>query len=78
MHGDYNLNPDDFFFGFFTAKTSGHFKRLKMLLLSHLKIRETFLTRRVVNTWNSLGDSIVSAPNIHTFKTCLLRRVLKN
>ena len=38
---------------------------------SHLDIRKYFLSQRVVNTWNSLPQTIVDADSVNLFKNRL-------
>ena len=33
-----------------------------------LNIRSNFFSARVISTWNSLPDSVVTAPSVNTFK----------
>ena len=45
---------------------------LKIIKQQHrLNLRGIFFTQRVVNTWNSLPDSVVTAPSMNTFKARL-------
>ena len=50
--------------------TRGHNKRLKKQRSSKI-VRQNFLTLRATNTWNSLPQEIISAPNLNTFKARL-------
>ena len=38
---------------------------------SELKVRHDFFSLRVVDLWNSLPESVVSAPSLNSFKNCL-------
>ena len=50
--------------------TRGHSKKLPKSS-SQSKTRQTFFSRRVINHWNKLKDSTVSAPSIQSFKNQL-------
>ena len=54
------------------ARTRGHqYKLFKRR--SRLNIRKNVFSNRVVDTWNSLPDSVVEAPSINRFKRRLNR-----
>ncbi len=52
--------------------TRGHTLKLEQLR-DRLNLRKYSLTHRVVKIWNSLPQSVVSSPNIETFKRHLDR-----
>ena len=52
------------------SNTRGHSRKL-IKHRSRLNIRSTFFSKRVVSDWNSLPESVVSAPNMNTFKNRL-------
>jgi len=51
-------------------KTRGHNFRL-FKERSHLDLRKNFFSQRVINTWNSLPQSVVDAVSINSFKNKL-------
>lgn len=64
---NYGLKFDDFFTFATTNNLRGHPWKLAKQRCRTLS-RQTFFSQRVVNTWNSLPLSVVSAPNITVFK----------
>ena len=52
------------------SNTRGHSLKLMKNHCS-LKIRSSSFSHRIVNTWNSLPDSVVSAPTMNSFKARL-------
>lgn len=52
------------------CNTRGHSKKL-VKHRSRLDVRNTFFSERVVLVWNSLPESVVSAPSINAFKNRL-------
>ena len=49
----------------------GHSFKLKKNRTERLNLRKYFFTNRVVNHWNSLTESVVSAPSVNAFKNRL-------
>ena len=68
VHGMYrSQNPK-----FLLSETKTRTNSLKILKAHHkTKIRGNYFTERVVNTWNSLPEEVVTAPNLNTFKARL-------
>ena len=65
----YDINPSTFF-SLSASTTRGHsFKLTK--LRSNSSIRLHFFTNRVINSWNSLTEEIVTSPTTNTFKNRL-------
>ena len=50
--------------------TRGHSKKLAKYR-TRLALRSTFFSERVVSDWNSLPESVVSAPSMNAFKNRL-------
>ena len=48
-------------------ETRGHSKKLAKAQV-HRQIREELFKERVVTTWNSLPESVVTAPTLNSFK----------
>ena len=38
---------------------------------AHLNLKKFYFTFRIVNNWNSLPDTVITAPNINLFKNKL-------
>ena len=38
---------------------------------AHLNLKKFYFTSRIVNNWNSLPDTVITAPNINIFKNKL-------
>ena len=51
-------------------RTRGHNCRI-IKHRSHLDIRKYFFSQRVVNTWNSLPQTVVDADSVNSFKNRL-------
>lgn len=69
MHGLYDVDRPTFELAT-SSNTRGHSLRLAK---GHcrLNLRSSFFSQRVVNKWNSLPDSVVTAPTINSFKSRL-------
>ena len=52
------------------GSTRGHSLKLQKQF-SKLKVRHDFFSLRVVDLWNSLPDSVVTAPSLNSFKNRL-------
>ncbi|KAK3770146.1 hypothetical protein RRG08_007057 [Elysia crispata] len=52
------------------SNTRGHSKKL-IKKRSRLAVRSNFFSERVVSGWNSLPESVVSAPSVNAFKNRL-------
>ena len=66
VHGFEDIEPG-IFFSFSDSATRGHpFKIYKQF--SRLNLRKYFFSQRVVDIWNSLPDSAVSASAVNEFK----------
>ena len=67
LHRYYDIEPSTFFTLNIQSSTRGH--SLKLFKESpRLFIRHNFFSNRIVNVWNSLPDTIISAPTVATFK----------
>ena len=68
LHGQYNVDVS------FLQRTKNsnrdHFLKLQKQF-SELKVRNDFFGLRVVDLWNSLPESLVSAPSLNSFKNHL-------
>ena len=68
LHGQYNVDVS------FLPRTEnsnrGHSLKLQKQS-SQLKVRHDFFSLRVVDLWNSLPESVVSAPSLNSFKNRL-------
>ena len=68
LHGQYNIDVS------FLPRTEnsnrGHSLKLQKQS-SQLKVRHDFFSLRVVDLWNSLPESVVSAPSLNSFKNRL-------
>ena len=53
-----------------TRDLRGHTRKL-LKVRSRLEVRSNFFSNRVVNTWNSLPDKVVTAPSLNCFKSRL-------
>ena len=70
MHGGIDLEPEMFFTPARTAQTRGHpWKLDKPRAVS--RARRRAFSIRVVDDWNSLPESIVSAESVNQFKNRL-------
>ncbi len=57
-------------FDLFTSSRDTRGNSLKLNKNRHrLDVRGNYFSERVVNTWNSLPDSVVRAPSVNTFKS---------
>jgi len=58
---------------FFTVRESLHELRGHRYTLykprCHLSVRQHFFSHRVINSWNSLPDDVVSARSVNSFKS---------
>ena len=50
------------------SKCRGHTHAVQYRKISRLDIRHNFFTERVIKPWNNLPQSIISSPNVKTFK----------
>ena len=75
LSGIYEVNTD-FLVLADSGYTRGHSRKLKKLS-SKKSCRSNFFSRRIVNAWNSLPDSVVAAPSLNTFKSSLDKHWLK-
>lgn len=66
-HNLYKLDSEKFFNISSTTQTRGHDMKI---LKTHVKtdVRKYFFSNRVVDPWNDLPQSIVSAPSLNSFK----------
>ena len=53
-----------------TVNTRGNSLKLSVTL-AHLNFKKFYFTSRIVNYWNSLPDTVITAPNINLFKNNL-------
>ena len=53
-----------------TVKTRGNSLKLSVNR-AHLNLKKFYFTSRIVNNWNSLPDTVITAPNINIFKNKL-------
>ena len=70
LHGGMAVDPETFLKRNCSEQTRGHSWKLRKPRASSLTRRNTFSTR-VVNDWNSLPASVVSAQSINQFKARL-------
>jgi len=67
LNNYYDIEPSTFFTINNSSITRGY--QLKLFKVrSRLMIRQHFFTNRTVNLWNSLPNSIVTAPTVASFK----------
>ena len=67
LNNYYDIEPSTFFTINNSSITRGH--QLKLFKVRfRLMIRQHFFTNRIVNLWNSLPNSIVTAPTVASFK----------
>ena len=52
------------------VKTRGNSFKLSVNR-AHLNLKKFYFTSRIVNNWNSLPDTVITAPNINIFKNKL-------
>ena len=71
-HEDYNSTFPFLMKSSTMPKTRGHSLRF-VKRDCKLDVRQKFFTNRVVNLWNSLPESVVTAPTLDTFKNRLDR-----
>ena len=70
MHEEYDSDTDKIFKRTHQTRTRGHdFKLFKERALT--ATRANFFTPRVIDTWNSLPQEVVSAPSTDAFKVRL-------
>ena len=70
MKGFDNVNKDLFFSVDKRGRTRGHtLKLIKPQVNSNMRLHS--FSRRVINIWNSLPESVISAETIDTFKNRL-------
>ena len=67
LKGYYNLDWTGFFTLSPVQNTRGHHTKLYKKH-SRLQLRENFFTQRVINMWNSLPETVVSASTVSVFK----------
>jgi len=70
LKGYYDINPTTFFSPATATQTRGH----HMKLFKHqcrINLRANFFTQRVIDSWNSLSDEIVSSSTVGRFKAKL-------
>ena len=72
LSGKYNVATDMFTLAGYQG-TRGHSLKLDKPTAKRLDIRRNFFSHRVVNTWNSLPEEVVSAPTVNAFKNRLDR-----
>jgi len=68
LHEKYEANHH--FFSLDKSNTRGHSLKLKKPRCNK-SVRQHFFTYRVVTTWNSLPEAVISAPTINSFKNRL-------
>lgn len=66
VHHEYNCDPDTFFH-IPLRDLRGHQYKLHKVNVN-TDVRKYFFTNRVINPWNSLDDSVVTAPSGNSFK----------
>ncbi|KAK7089668.1 hypothetical protein V1264_024901 [Littorina saxatilis] len=69
LHGFYKTERPQFSF-FAGRDTRGSTLKLSKPRY-RLNVRGNFFSERVVNTWNSLPDQVVTAPSVNAFKARL-------
>jgi hypothetical protein len=70
FNGQYNIDPAKFFTIAEERRTRGH--EMKVVKKSaRTTTRQQVFSMRVVNDWNSLPESVVSAPSLNSFKNRL-------
>ena len=67
LNGYYDIDSTSFFTFSNTTTTRGHHHKL-FRYQSRLLLRHNFFTNRVVSSWNSLPEHVVSAPSVALFK----------
>ena len=70
LHGGMALTPEEFLTRNESDRTRGHRWKLDKPRARKLVRRNAFSTR-IVNDWNSLPDSVVSATSVNQFKARL-------
>ena len=70
LHGGMALTPEEFLTRNESDRTRGHRWKLDKPQARKLVRRNTFSTR-IVNDWNALPDSVVSATSVNQFKARL-------
>ena len=66
------VDPEALFERAYHTGTRGHSQKL-FRRRSGLKLRANSFSQRIVDDWNSLPESVVSAPTLNTFKSRLDR-----
>ena len=72
MHQIDKIDPDSIFQRSHHDKTRGHSMKL-FKIRANLDIRKHFFSNRVVDDWNQLPESAVSAPTLLCFKKQLAK-----
>ena len=76
ISGKEKIDPGIFFTPSHTKNLRGN--RYKLFKKTcNLQLRDSFFSQRVVNDWNNLPDTVVSAPTVNSFKN-RLDKFLKN
>ena len=76
ISGKEKIDPGIFFTPSHTKNLRGN--RYKLFKKTcNLQLRDSFFSQRVVNDWNNLPDTVVSAPTVNSFKS-RLDKFLKN
>ena len=70
FHGIDRLDPDCFFVKSQHQRTRGHSLKL-FTTRCRLNVRSNFFSNRVIQSWNSLPESLVTATSINSFKHSL-------
>ena len=67
LNGYYDINPTTFFTPAATTNTRGHHMKL-FKSYARLNVCSNFFTQRVINSWNSVPEEIVSSSTVGLFK----------
>jgi hypothetical protein len=70
LHGKENIDAQQFFQLALQSGRRGHSMKL-FKQQCRLEMRKNFFSQRVVNSWNALPSSIVSAKSVNSLKTLL-------
>ena len=70
LHGHYNISSEEIINLAGDSQTRGHSLKLKKRYARTVRHANVF-SNRVVNPWNSLSESLVSAPTLNAFKNRL-------
>ena len=68
LNGYYEIDPTKFFTLTDVSNTRGHHMKL-LKSYTRLNARSNFFTQRIINSWNSLPQEVVSAHTIASFKS---------